>query len=119
MRIAGYYAAATLFCAFFGAVYELFSHEVYSYFMIYAFAIPLVGGVLPFLAIASGCVKRFPGWIFGCFYHAAVATLTVGSIMRGVLDIYGTTNVLVWGYCFAGALLLAGAVLFGVPAARQ
>ena len=33
-----------------GAVYEHFSFGVYSYFMIYAFAIPLAGGALPFLA---------------------------------------------------------------------
>ena len=37
----------TILFALFGAVYELFSHEVYSYYMIYAFGIPLILGVLP------------------------------------------------------------------------
>ena len=40
--------AASIFLAFFGAIYELFSHEVYSYYMIYAFAIPLVLGAVPY-----------------------------------------------------------------------
>ena len=58
LRIAVNYVAVALFCALFGAVYEIFSHEVYSYPMIYAFAIPLAGGALPFLGEAmalSGC----------------------------------------------------------------
>ena len=42
--------------AFFGAVYERFSHEVYSYYMIYAFAIPLVMGALPYSVMA---LKRY------------------------------------------------------------
>jgi hypothetical protein len=39
--------AATLFFAFFGAVYEAFGHGVYSYFMIYAFAFPPADGRSP------------------------------------------------------------------------
>lgn len=48
-KTALYYLFISLFCILFGAVYELFSHEVYSYFMLYAFVIPLGGGALPFL----------------------------------------------------------------------
>ena len=32
--------------AAFGLIYEFFSHEVYSFYMIYAFLIPLVPGTL-------------------------------------------------------------------------
>lgn len=46
-RAGFFYLAVTLVCAAFGAVYEIFSHGVYSYFMLYAFAFPLCGGVLP------------------------------------------------------------------------
>ena len=42
------YFTAALFCALFGAVYELFSHSVFSYYMLYAFMIPPVGGALLF-----------------------------------------------------------------------
>ena len=60
VRISVNYLAAALFCALFGAVYEIFSHEVYSYPMIYAFAIPLAGGALPFLAFAAGLLFPQP-----------------------------------------------------------
>ncbi len=35
------YLWISLFCLLFGAVYELFSHGVYSMYMIYAFVFPL------------------------------------------------------------------------------
>lgn len=113
VRISVNYVVAALFCAMFGAVYELFSHEVYSYPMIYAFAIPLAGGALPFLAFSAGRVRRlrFPGIAARSLYHAGIAALTVGSIMRGILEIYGTTNVLLMAYWIIGGLLIAGAVI--------
>ena len=46
------YLAAAIFCALFGAIYEFFSHGVFSFFMIYAFAIPLAAGAFPLLWIA-------------------------------------------------------------------
>lgn len=106
------YLLTSAFWAFFGAVYELFSHEVYSYFMIYAFAIPLLGGAVPFTVIALLDAEDYPG-IFGrVIYHSGLATLTVGSIIRGVLDIYGTANRLLGIYWTVGVLLaLGGAVL--------
>ena len=114
VRIAGNYIATSLFCALFGAVYELFSHEVYSYSMIYAFAIPLAGGALPFLAVAMGHIGRFPGRISRSLYHAAITTFTIGSIMKGVLEIYGTTSALLPVYWIAGGLLIAGAVALNI-----
>ena len=114
VRIAGNYIAASLLCALFGAVYELFSHEVYSYSMIYAFVIPLAGGALPFLAIAMGHIRRFPGRISRSLYHAAITTFTIGSIMKGVLEIYGTTSALLPAYWIAGGLLTAGAVILNI-----
>ena len=106
------YLLVSAFWAFFGSIYELFSHEVYSYFMIYAFAIPLLGGALPFTVIALLDVEDYPG-IFGrVIYHSGLATLTAGSIIRGVLDIYGTSNHLLGIYWTVGVLLaLGGAAL--------
>ena len=54
VRITFRYLLATVLCAVFGAVYELFSHGVYAYGMLYAFAFPLVGGVLPCLLFLKG-----------------------------------------------------------------
>ena len=104
------YLIASLFCVLFGMVYEIFSHEVYSYYMIYAFAFPLVGGTLPFQFIAVIGIKRFPHRFAGKLYHSGIAALTVGSIVRGVLDIYGTTNALADYYWIIGVF----GVLFGI-----
>lgn len=93
----------SIFFALFGAVYEHFSHQVYSYFMIYAFALPLVLGVLPWtLALRLG--GRIRAGV-PALWDAAVLTLTLGSVLRGVLDIYGTTSRLLIVYPAAAAVL--------------
>ena len=86
------YFLISLFCILFSAIYELFSHGVYSFYMIFAFAFPLVGGTLPFFVIALSHAKKYPGIVARNLYHSGIATLIVGSIVHGVLDIYGTTN---------------------------
>ena len=104
------YLIVSLFCVLFGAVYELFSHEVYSYYMIYAFAFPLVGGTLLFLVFSVIGLSQYPH-PFACkLYHSGIAALTVGSIVRGVLDIYGTTNALADYYWILGSLFVLGGI---------
>jgi len=98
------YLIVSLFCALFGAAYEMFSHEVYSYYMIYAFVFPLVGGTLLFQIFAVIGLKRYPHYFACKLYHSGIAALTVGSIVRGVLDIYGTTNALANYYWIFGGL---------------
>lgn len=106
------YLLVSLFCALFGAVYEGFSHGVYSLWMIYAFMFPLAGGALPFLLMLVRGGRRYPGVAGRNLYHSGVATLTVGSIVQGVLDIYGTTNRLTRAYGYVGIpLLIVGIVL--------
>ena len=113
IKTAFIYLLISLFCTLFGAVYELFSYEVYSYHMIYAFAFPLVGGVLPFLVIGLSRSTQYPGMIAQNLYHSGIATLTVGSIVLGVLDIYGTTNSLIKLYWIVGIFLVVmGAVVY-------
>ncbi|MBE6616444.1 MAG: hypothetical protein E7627_00660 [Ruminococcaceae bacterium] len=105
------YLLVSIFAALFGAVYEKFSHGVYSYSMLYAFAYPLILGVLPYLCIAIGKDPKLPPTSPRLLCHFGVATLTVGSIIQGVLDIYGTMNYLTYVYPVIGALLyLAGVV---------
>ena len=105
------YLLISLFCALFGAVYEVFSHEVYSFYMLYAFIFPLAGGTLPFLAI-SLFRKRYPEIVARNIYHSGIATLTVGSIIQGVLEIYGTTNRLTGLYWLVGVILLFAGIIF-------
>lgn len=99
------YLLAAIVCAGFGAVYESFSHGVYSYYMLYAFMIPLLGGTLPF-----SCVLYFrnkiPRPMARRFHHFGISALTVGCIICGVLEIYGTTNRLVIVYFTVGGMFL-------------
>jgi hypothetical protein len=116
-----------------GAVYEHFSFGVYSYFMIYAFAIPLAGGALPFLAkymkdmrgaysssgaaelyAYSGAAEASSSRRHEAIYHLALATLTAGSIVHGILAICGRPNSLTVIYLIAGLLLLAVTALCAV-----
>lgn len=111
MARAGFaYLGATIVCAAFGAVYETFSHGVYSYFMLYAFAFPLCGGVLPCFLLAHTHMS-LPDKTARNLYHAGIATWTVGSVIQGVLDIYGTTNRLTKVYGYVGILLLAWGII--------
>jgi hypothetical protein len=100
---------ASVFFALFGGGYEQFSHQVYSYYMIYAFALPLILGALPW-ALALGRGWRIPEGVPG-LWNAAVLTLTLGSVLRGVLDIYGTTSHLLFVYPVAAAALSGFALL--------
>ena len=103
------YLLVSLFCVLFGAVYEIHSHEVYSYYMLYAFCFPLVGGTTVFSILGLLNLKKYPNGIARNLYHSGIATLTVGSIIRGVLDIYGTTNLLSNYYWKVGfSLAIAG-----------
>ena len=104
------YLGVTLFCVLFGAVYEVFSHGVYSYPMLYAFAFPLVCGVTPFFLLFK-YKRAYPSSFSAGSYHAGVATCTVGSIMTGVLEIYGTSSPLLSGYWIIGIGLVAVGVL--------
>ena len=109
---------AAALCALFGAVYECFSHGVYSYYMIYAFAVPLMLGALPLLLLAvfgGPFPERRALWL----WNAGIATLTVGCVFRGVLDIYGTTHRLTVVYPIVGVGLLAAGVVSGLVASAK
>lgn len=106
----------------FGAVYEHFSFGVYSNCMIYAFAFPLLMGVLPNMLIipskahtserTAGSLRRFIFEVISSgMYHAAVASLTAGSIMKGIIEIYGTSNKLLIVYPAAALILVFAAVV--------
>ncbi|MBR1759303.1 MAG: hypothetical protein IJ744_11360 [Lachnospiraceae bacterium] len=98
------YVGATVFLAFFGMIYECFSHQVYSFYMIYAFLIPLVLGAVPCLWLIWK--KQRPRKVSVEFLNCAIGTFSLGCIMKGVLDIYGTTNRLMIVYSVVGVVLL-------------
>ncbi|MBR4580094.1 MAG: hypothetical protein IKO32_02550 [Lachnospiraceae bacterium] len=104
---------ATTACAVFGGIYEQFSHGVYSNYMIYAFLIPLMLSVFPaFVFLLIGKIE-VPDAV-RTLWNLAVATLTVGCIFKGVLEIYGTTNRLMIVYPAVVAGFMAAAVTMWV-----
>ncbi len=110
MRHSRTYLIAAILVAAFGAVYESFSFGVFSFFMIYAFAFPLVLGAFPWLWIAisdrASAKNNFPPLFSVKIWNAGIATMTVGFLFRGVLDIYGTSSYFTKYYFTMGTLLL-------------
>ena len=104
------YLAASIVIAAAAAVYGLFSHGVYSYFMTYAFMIPLLAGAMPHLISAmKGADSAAAEKLIESrgTQLAVIATLTVGSLLKGALDIYGTTNMLLIAYPVIAAVIIA------------
>lgn len=108
------YLLIACFFALFGGVYENFSHGVYSYSMLYAFAYPLVGGALPVLILGLSGRGRHYGGVDVTLYRCGIATLTIGSVVEGVLEIYGTGSALTVCYHWMGWGLLAAGILAGI-----
>ena len=94
----------TIFVLLFSIIYESFSHGVYSNYMIFAFLIPLLLGVVVFKILEI--TKTKINFLTINFYNATIITLVVGSLMKGFLDIYGTTNNLIYGYLIISGVLL-------------
>lgn len=113
LKRAKIYLILAIVCCLIGAVYEHFSFGVYSYFMLYAFAVPMVCGVLPALFLASSRQpSEIPRWSIK-LWDAGIAVWTVGAFFRGILEIYGTASALTKWYWIAGSiLLLSAAVLY-------
>lgn len=111
IKNAAVYLLISLALALFGAVYEHFSFGVYSNFMIYAFAIPLIGGTGMYLLRYLRGQKALLGLADSWLYHAAIATFTVGSVIHGILAICGRPNSLTIVYLIAGIALLAASAI--------
>lgn len=110
LKSAGRYLLASAACMVIGVTYEYFSHDVWSVYMLFAFAVPLLAGALP----------SFTAWLLKlpepapsaeAVYACGIITLTAGSFLQGVLEIYGTTNPLIAVFPAAGALLAAAGIV--------
>ena len=79
-------------------------------FMIFCFMPPLILGSLPFFAIYL-FGKGMPCRLAFNLYNSGIATITVGFIFRGVIEMYGTTNRLSHIYSLSGALFVAASLI--------
>ena len=111
----------TVFVFVFTKIYGIFSHGVSSVFMSYAFLLPLSLIFLPKLLnlctgnrLWNGSLdteeeegkKLFLSSLASFLWKSGVAVLTVGSLYKGVLDIYGTSGSFEWVYLVVGVLTL-------------
>lgn len=113
------YVLATCLVALFGGVYERFSFGVWSGFMVFAFAVPLVLGVLPWAVNASRERPALPSRAARQLWNAGTAVLTVGCLFRGILEIYGTASALETVYWVAGPVLLLLSALKAVSGRKR
>lgn len=98
------YAVSSALCAVFSAIYEHFSHGVWSAWMVMLFAFPLLLGAVPAVvgAIRGARVSRLARQLWAC----GVMTLAMGSCLRGVLEIYGTSSPIIGAYFPVGLAFL-------------
>lgn len=94
------YLCITLFVLLFSIIYEEFSHNVYTIFMYGAFLIPLIFGI-----VMSFVFMKYQSIKSNKIYNAAVYTLTIASILEGVVKIYGTTNSKIYIFLIASIAL--------------
>ena len=114
-KIALRYMGIIIFCGIFTMIYYQFSHNVYSVYLTYLFAIPLVLGVLPSVLLLGEKETGKWGIVAINAYHSGVATLAVSSMLRGIFEIAGTGSP--WQeYLFYAAIvmLVMGVILKGL-----
>ena len=98
------YFGISIFVFIFGQIYEYFSHGVYSSYVMFAFVIPFIGLFIPSL-LNNLILKRRITDNVTLPWKCGIATLTVGSIYKGVLEIYGTSGTFEQVYLIIGSLL--------------
>jgi len=97
------YLVTTLFLIAFNAIYSLFGHGVSSPYMSYAFAFSLVLGVGGFILLG---LLKLKNRIAYNLCNAGIATLTVGSVLRGVIEIAGADTFYPTIYFLVGSLFV-------------
>lgn len=117
------YIQVTLLTIAVNKIYALFGHGVNSDAMTWMFLYPLIGGIAFYLVIRLlfPFIGRFSGYrIFYNLHNSGIAILTVGSFLKGILDIAGTSSTYVGLYFKAGwAFIGAGLVLLIILASNH
>jgi hypothetical protein len=101
------YTTAAAFCILFNYVYSLYAHGVSSDFMTYMFLFPLLGGSLVFMGfyLLKKRVKA-PSRLSFNLYNSGIAWLTVGSCIKGVMEIAGYESDYVTAFFVIGFFFL-------------
>lgn len=110
-KTVGTFAAMAALAAAVSFVYGMFGHGVHSPCMTWMFLYPLVGGAAFYslICLTIPGVVRLPRYrLFFNLYNSAIATLTLGSFLKGILFIAGTDSVYTAYFDAAGWLMAAG-----------
>lgn len=99
------YIILSIIIFIFSLIYEFFSHGVYSNYMLLAFLFSLLGGAVIYSIIFLNN-KNIISEKGMNIYDMSLITIMIGSIIKGVLEIYGTTNSLIIVYWIVGIVLL-------------
>ena len=92
-----HYVIAVILCIAINLIYSLFSHNVYSNYMIYMFLIP-VGGYLISLISDQNLYRNLVG--------GATLSITLASMLQGIIDIAGTDTIFVNILLYIGIITL-------------
>ena len=118
LRIAAHYLIAGAGCALFAFIYAQFSHGVYSPFMTYLFAIPLLGGALVALGLHAFKARPLPRTCRQA-WALMLASLCLASCLRGIFEIAGTSSPLLIVYLAAAVVFAAIALVALVRNGRR
>ena len=96
------YLIISIICFIVSFIYEMLSHGVYSNYMIFAGLIPLILGTGFYLLIRKINFSYKSRYLYNSF----ISCLTVWMYVNGILEIYGTTNMLVNYYIYGAIFFL-------------
>ena len=102
------YALLTIFFFAFSRIYESFSFGETSSHMHYLFVIPLVGGIL--LLLFMKIIPNLSRLSLN-LWNSAVATMTAGMLLRGIVNLSGRSTTLDMPYWYVGVAFVALALL--------
>jgi len=108
------YGILAAFCGAFSAVYLQFSHGESSPFLIWLFAPSLLLGMLPALLMSRIESTKRPGIAIRRIWNSAIATLSVGMLVRAIVNISGRYTEYDTIYWIASGVLFAAAVVLSI-----
>ena len=87
--------------------------------MMYAFIIPLLLGVFVYVVLYLTKFNLYVSEFGMQIYNSSIISLTLGSIMKGVLEIYGTTNNLIIYYLIISIILIILSIVINVISVKK
>ena len=111
------YLIISIFFFLFSRIYVSLSYGEYSFFMNTLSLVPLIGGgLLVGLLLVQPNLSR----VSFNLWNSGVAVLTVGFLLRGIINLSGRSTTLDWPYWLIGAGFLGLALVsFGLSLFRS